>query len=130
MSARLVAAVVLLALGVSVFLPVPQNLKTYFDNGQSFYAIGEYELAIKEYSKIVKFHHKAVDVEQVAVEISDRLTLPIREAAWYQLGNSYKKSGEYDKAIESFRNVLKGAGVPEHFKATVQYQKIDLMLMH
>lgn len=125
MSARLVVAVILLALGVSVFLPVPQNLKTYFDNGQSFYAIGEYELAIKEYSKIVSFHHKAVDVDQVTVKISDRLTLPIREAAWYQLGNSYKKSGEHDKAIEAFRNVLKGVGVPERFRATVQYQIAD-----
>ncbi|OPX25033.1 MAG: hypothetical protein B1H02_02270 [Candidatus Latescibacteria bacterium 4484_107] len=124
MPVRLVAALVALALGVSLFLPVPQNLKTHFENGQSFYAIGEYEYAIKEYAKIVKFHHKAVDVDQVRIEISETLTLPIQEAAWYQLGNSYKKSGEYDKAIESYRNVLKG-NVPEGFKATVQYQIAD-----
>lgn len=125
MSARLVAAVILLALGVSVFLPVPQSLKTYFDNGQSFYAIGEYELAIKEYTKIVNFRHKAVDVDQVKVKISEQLELPIREAAWYQLGNSNKKNGKYDTAIKAFRNVLKGAGVSERFKATVQYQIAD-----
>ncbi|MFH1008895.1 MAG: tetratricopeptide repeat protein [Candidatus Latescibacterota bacterium] len=121
MPVRLVAALVALALGVSLFLPVPQNLKTHFENGQSFYAIGEYEYAIKEYRKIVKFHHRAVDVAQVTIEISEDLTLPIQQAAWYQLGNSYKKSGEYDEAIECYRNVLKG-NVPEGFKATVQYQ--------
>ena len=124
MPVRLVAALVALALGVSLFLPVPQNLKTHFENGQSFYAIGEYEYAIKEYARIVKFRHRAVDVEQVLIEISETLTLPIQEAAWYQLGNSYKRSGEYDKAIDSYRNVLKG-NVPERFKATVQYQIAD-----
>ena len=124
MPVRLVAALVVLALGVSVFLPVPQNLKTYFENGQSFYAIGEYEYAIKEYAKIVKFRHRAVDVDQVTIEISETLTLPIQEAAWYQLGNSYKKSGDYDEAIEAYRKVLEGK-VPERFRATVQYQIAD-----
>ena len=43
-----------LGLGASFFLPVPQNLKTSFDAGQSLYALGEFEGAIIEYSKIQK----------------------------------------------------------------------------
>ena len=35
-------------LGTSLFLPVPQSLKTNFDAGQSLYALGEYEGAIIE----------------------------------------------------------------------------------
>ena len=41
-----------LGLGASLFLPVPQNLKTNFDAGQSLYALGEFEGAIFEYSMI------------------------------------------------------------------------------
>ena len=47
-----------MGLGASIFLPVPQNLKTSFDAGQSLYALGEYEGAIIEYSKIVEFKSK------------------------------------------------------------------------
>ncbi|RKY62314.1 MAG: hypothetical protein DRP95_01745, partial [Candidatus Latescibacterota bacterium] len=80
-----------------------------------------YELAVKEYYKIVKFRHKAVDVNKVTVEINE-MELPIRAAAWYQLGNSYKKLGDYEKAISSFRKVTDEPEVPEEFRATVQYQ--------
>jgi len=124
MSTKWIVALLLTALGVSLFLPVPQNLKTWFENGQSFYALGEYELAAKEYYKIVKFHHKAVDVNRVTVKINE-MELPIRAAAWYQLGNSYKKLGDYDKAISCFRKVTEEPGVPENFRATVQYQIAD-----
>ena len=121
MSTKWVVALLLAAVGVSLFLPVPQNLKTWFENGQSFYALGEYELALKEYSKIVNFRHRAVDVNKVTVKIEE-LELPIRAAAWYQLGNSYKKLGDYDKAISCFRKVAGEPGVPEDFRAAVQYQ--------
>ena len=80
-----------LGLGASLFLPVPQNLKTSFDAGQSLYALGEFEGAIIEYSKIVKFKSKAVRTDSVRVDFGDELELPVVAAAWYQLGNAYKK---------------------------------------
>jgi tetratricopeptide (TPR) repeat protein len=111
-----------LGLGTSLFLPVPQNLKTNFDSGQSLYALGEYEGAIIEYSKIVKFHSRAVRADSVRVSFGDDLELPVVSAAWYQLGNAYKKSDQHGKAIEAYRQVVGGAKVPEHFRSLVQYE--------
>ena len=42
-----------LGLGTSLFLPVPQTLKTNFDAGQSLYALGEYE-GKREYTKMAR----------------------------------------------------------------------------
>ena len=111
-----------LGLGASLFLPVPQNLKTSFDAGQSLYALGEFEGAIIEYSKIVKFNSKAVRTDSVRVDFGDELELPVVAAAWYQLGNAYKKSGQHEKAVDAYRNVLDVRGVLEDFRSLVQFQ--------
>jgi len=88
-----------LGLGASLFLPVPQNLKTSFDAGQSLYALGEYEGAIIEYSKIVEFKSRAVRTDSVRVNFGDELELPVVAAAWYQLGNAYKKKAASTKRL-------------------------------
>ena len=111
-----------LGLGASLFLPVPQNLKTNFDAGQSLYALGEFEGAIIEYSKIVKFDSKAVRTDSVRVVFGNDLELPVVAAAWYQLGNAYKKSGQHEEAIEAYRQVLDVGTVAEDFKSLVQFQ--------
>jgi tetratricopeptide (TPR) repeat protein len=111
-----------LGLGTSLFLPVPQNLKTSFDAGQSLYALGEYEGAILEYNKIVKFKSRAVRTDSVRVQFGDNLELPVVAAAWYQLGNAYKKSGQHEKAVDAYRQVLDVEGVPEGFRSLVQFQ--------
>jgi tetratricopeptide (TPR) repeat protein len=111
-----------LGLGASLFLPVPQNLKTSFDAGQSLYALGEFEGAIMEYSKIVKFSSRAVRTDSVRIDFGDELALPVVAAAWYQLGNAYKKSGQHEKAVEAYRHVLDVGGVPEDFRSLVQFQ--------
>ncbi len=111
-----------LGLGASIFLPVPQNLKTSFDAGQSLYALGEFEGAIIEYSKIVKFKSKAVRTDSVRVEFGDELELPVVAAAWYQLGNAYKKSGQHEQAVDAYRHVLDVGGVLEAFRSLVQFQ--------
>ncbi len=111
-----------LGLGASLFLPVPQNLKTSFDAGQSLYALGEFEGAIIEYSKIVKFDSKAVRTDSVRVVFGNDLELPVVAAAWYQLGNAYKKSGQHEKAVEAYRRVLDVGSVAEDFKSLVQFQ--------
>jgi tetratricopeptide (TPR) repeat protein len=111
-----------LGLGASLFLPVPQNLKTSFDAGQSLYALGEFEGAIIEYSKIVKFASKAVRTDSVRVTFGRDLELPVVAAAWYQLGNAYKKSGQHKKAVESYRQVIDAGNVTEDFRSLVQFQ--------
>ncbi len=111
-----------LGLGASLFLPVPQNLKTSFDAGQSLYALGEFEGAIIEYSKIVKFASKAVRTDSVRVVFGNDLELPVVAAAWYQLGNAYKKSGQHEEAVEAYRQVLDVGSVAEDFKSLVQFQ--------
>lgn len=111
-----------LGLGASLFMPVPQNLKTSFDAGQSLYALGEFEGAILEYNKIVNFKSKAVRTDSVRVKFGDELELPVTAAAWYQLGNSRKKNGQHEQAIEAYRHVMETEGVPQDFRSLVQYQ--------
>ena len=115
-----------LGVGTSVFLPVPQSLKTNFDAGQSLYALGEYEGAIVEYKKIVGFRSWAVRNDSVTVAFEDafagRFELPVVEAAYYQLGNAYKRSEDHEKAIENFSKVVAAENVPEVFRSLVQFQ--------
>ncbi|MDA0335361.1 MAG: tetratricopeptide repeat protein [bacterium] len=111
-----------LGLSTSLFLPVPQTLKTNFDAGQSLYALGEYEGAIIEYSKIVKFDSPAVRTDSVRVAFGNDLELPVVAAAWYQLGNAYKRSGQHDQAVEAFHHVIEMGSVAENFRSLVQFQ--------
>ena len=118
-----------LGLGASFFMPVPQSLKTEFDAGQSLYALGEYEGAILEYQKIVKFNERgrawAVRTDSVTVSFGEDLELPVIAAAWYQLGNSHKRSGKHDKAVKAYSQVMNISGVPEGFRSQVQFQVAD-----
>ena len=109
-------------LGTSLFLPVPQTLKTNFDAGQSLYALGEYQGAIEEYSKIVKFSNAAVRTDSVRVDFGNGLELPVVAAAWYQLGNAYKRSGQHDEAVDAFHHVTTMESVEESFRSLVQFQ--------
>ncbi|MEE2657985.1 MAG: tetratricopeptide repeat protein [Candidatus Latescibacterota bacterium] len=111
-----------LGVGTSFFLPVPQTLRTSFDAGQSLYALGEYQGAIEEYNKIVKFKNKAVRTDSVRVTFGQDLDLPVVAAAWYQLGNSYKRSGDHEDAVDAFHRVIDMASVSVAFRSTVQFQ--------
>lgn len=113
------------SVGVSVFLPVPQNLKTTFEDGQSLYALGEYKGAIQSYNKVVRFHSRAVRDDSVRVNFGEDLDLPVKVAAWYQLGNAYKKNGQYDEAVEAYRHVFENRVIGGEFRATVQFQIAD-----
>ncbi|MBI4531640.1 MAG: tetratricopeptide repeat protein, partial [Candidatus Latescibacteria bacterium] len=117
--------VAVVSFGVSFLLPVPQNLKTTFEDGQSLYALGEYKGAIQSYQKIVKFKNKAVRDDSVRVKFGEDLELPVKVAAWYQLGNAHKKNGQYDEAVLAYRRVFENQMVGGDFKATVQFQLAD-----
>ena len=122
MTALLGIIVLGVGLGASLFLPVPQTLRTNFDAGQSLYALGEYEGAIIEYSKVVKFNSRVVREDSILIDYGEELELPILSAAWYQLGNAYKRSGKHDNAVEAFHHVTEAKGVSEDFRSLVQYQ--------
>ena len=107
-------------LGTSLFLPVPQSLKTNFDAGQSLYALGEYEGAIIEYSKIVRFNSRAVRTDSVRINFESGLELPVVAAAWYKLGDAYKESAQHEKAIEAYKKVTVMDIVDEDFRSIVQ----------
>ncbi|MBI4531227.1 MAG: hypothetical protein HY709_06850, partial [Candidatus Latescibacteria bacterium] len=62
MIVKLIALAIGAGLGISVFIPNPQNLLTTFENGQKLYAVGEYRHATEEYLKVVHFKNKAVDI--------------------------------------------------------------------
>lgn len=109
----------------SLFLPVPQNLRTAFDAGQSLYVLGEYEGAIQQYLKVVEFENDAVNESKVTVEFGEDVELPVKAAAWYQLGNSYKKSDREEEAVEAYRQILDAPDVSGDFKSTVQFQIAD-----
>ena len=123
--------VIVLSLGVgtSLFLPVPQSLKTKFDAGQSLYALGEYEGAIIEYSKVVEFSNPAVRTDSVLVSFGDELELPIIAASWYQLGNAHMRSGSHEKAVNAFRRVTEQTGVAEDFRQLVQFRVAETRFM-
>jgi TolA-binding protein len=108
--------------GASLFLPVPQNLKTNFDAGQSLYAREEYAGAILEYSKIVNFKSRAVRADSVRVKIGDQLELPVVAASWYQLGNAYKRSDKHDEAVKAYKQIVATEEVAADFRSMVQYQ--------
>ena len=118
-----------LGVGTSLFLPVPQSLKTKFDAGQSLYALGEYEGAIIEYSKVVKFDSRAVRTDSVLVNFGDELELSIMAAAWYQLGNAHMRSGAHEKAVDAFHQVTEQTGVPEDFRQLVQFRVAETRFM-
>ncbi len=109
-----------IGLGSSLFLPVPQSLKTNFDAGQSLYALGEYEGAIIEYSKIVRFNSRAVRTDSVRINFESGLELPVVAAAWYKLGDAYKESSQHEKAIEAYKKVTVMDIVDEDFRSIVQ----------
>ena len=111
-----------LGVGTSLFLPVPQSLKTKFDAGQSLYALGEYEGAIIEYRKIVGFNSRAVRTDSVIVSFGDELALPVMAAAYYQLGNAHMRSGQHEEAVAAFHNVTEQTGVPVDFRQLVQFR--------
>ena len=65
-----------LGLGTSLFLPVPQTLKTHFDAGQSLYALGEYEGATIESSKIGTAYRPAGRSDSVRGSFCTELARP------------------------------------------------------
>ena len=85
------------AVGIGVvgarFFPTEEMLQDRFALGQKYYAANDHENSVQVFSQIEKTPNYALlDVDQIQVSIGE-LSLPIRVAATYQLGNSYRNVG-------------------------------------
>jgi tetratricopeptide (TPR) repeat protein len=75
------------------FFPTEEMLQDRFALGQKYYAANDHENSVQVFSQIEKTPNFALlDVDRIEVSIGE-LRLPIRVAATYQLGNSYRNVG-------------------------------------
>jgi TolA-binding protein len=75
------------------FFPTEEMLQDRFALGQKYYAANDHENAVQVFTQIEKTPNFALlNVDSIGVTIGE-LTLPIRAAATYQLGNSYRNVG-------------------------------------
>ncbi len=122
---KLLILIVLATVGVSTMVPSPQELTTYFREGQGLFVIEDYGRAIEKYERIVKTESSLLDEDQVMVTVTfDQETdIPVKLAATYQLGNAHKKLGQYDQAASYFQDVVRTAP-SERMRSLAQYQII------
>ncbi len=84
------------------FFPTEEMLQDRFALGQQYYAANDHENSVQIFSEIEKTPNYALlNVDRIEVTIGE-LTLPIRVAATYQLGNSNRNVGR--SLLERSRN--------------------------
>lgn len=98
--------IILAAVGTGVFganfFPTEEMLQDRFALGQKYYAANDHENSVEVFSQIEAMPNYALlDVDRIEVTIGE-LTLPIRVAATYQLGNSNRNVGR--SLLERSRN--------------------------
>lgn len=73
--------------------PTVEEVKGRFELAQRYYAAKDYENGVKIYDELVKTpNHTLLQVDTITVAIDD-LVLPVRVAATYQVGNSFRNVG-------------------------------------
>jgi outer membrane assembly lipoprotein YfiO len=88
-----VALALVAAIGLGTQYVSPKELKTTFDHAQRMYGTGDYEQAIEKYQEVLEVKDSLLmDSGRVETNIAD-FYIPVKMAAAYQLGNSYKKLG-------------------------------------
>lgn len=144
---------VTIATGVVISRPVPTEelLQDRFALGQKYYAANDHENSVEVFSEIESTPNYALlDVDEIEVAIDD-LVLPLRVAATYQLGNSYRNVGRtlldrarslsderdevqaqqrrresltaFDKARSYYRSLVDDeVRAPRHLRVMSQYQ--------
>jgi tetratricopeptide (TPR) repeat protein len=122
---KLLILIVLSTIGISTVVPSPQELTTFFREGQSLFVIEDYQRAIGKYERIVETESSLLDEDQVMVTVTfeEETEIPVKLAATYQLGNAYKKLGRYDEAVDFFGRVVRTAP-SEQLRSLAQYQII------
>jgi tetratricopeptide (TPR) repeat protein len=96
MIGKLLSLIIALAIGGSALTrlsPTVDEIKSRFELAQKYYAAKDYDNGVKIFNEIVETPNRAIlDVDTITVAIDD-LILPIRVAATYQVGNSYRNVG-------------------------------------
>jgi tetratricopeptide (TPR) repeat protein len=92
----LLALIAVLSLAGSTltrFSPTVEEIKSRFDLGQKYYAAKDYENGVRVFKEITDTPNQPLlQVDSITVLI-DELALPIRMAATYQVGNSFRNVG-------------------------------------
>jgi tetratricopeptide (TPR) repeat protein len=150
---HLLLVIATVATGVVISRPVPTEelLQDRFALGQKYYAANDHENSVEVFGEIESTPNYALlNVDEIEVAIDD-LVLPLRVAATYQLGNSYRNVGRtllarsrslsdegdeaqararraesleaFDKAREYYRSLVDDEGrSPENVRVMSQYQ--------
>jgi tetratricopeptide (TPR) repeat protein len=122
---KLLILIVMSTIGISTMVPSPQELTTYFREGQSLFVIEDYDRAIGKYERIVETESSLLDEDQVMVTVTfdEETEIPVKLAATYQLGNAHKRLSHHDEAVTYFRRVVEEAP-GERLRSLAQYQII------
>ena len=104
-----------------------ENLKadSYLRLGDSYFALSNYYKAIPAYEEVIEANEKDVDYAQLQIAFCQgfmgendkklaslmeftevNLKSPLRDDAYYELGNTYVKLNETDKALNAYDKVL------------------------
>lgn len=98
---------------------------SYLRLGDSYFALSNYFKAVPAYQEVVKANDKDVDYAQLQIAFCQgfmgendkkiaslidftkvNLKSPLRDDAYYELGNTYVKTNESDKALGAYDNVI------------------------
>lgn len=94
----------LLGLVTTSFFPTEEQIQDRFALGQRYYAANDHENCVKIFKEIEEMpNYPLLNVDRIEVRIEE-LVLPIRVAATYQLGNSYRNVGR--TLLERSENAL------------------------
>ncbi len=98
-------AFLVVMIGMAYFvsgIPTPDEMIADFDAAQKFYTSSAYDQAIEKYEQVNLRESRFLDAEKIIVEFSF-MTIPIKDATYYQSGNSYFKmvTLEKEKAKEA-----------------------------
>lgn len=151
-SLLVILAVVAGGAAVSRHYPTEDLLQDQFALGQKYYAANDHGNAVRVFEQIERTpNYTLLNVDGIVVTIGE-VTLPLRQAATYQLGNSYRNVGRtqlerseaaaaegqmetsrlrtreareaFESAKEHYRRLIDDPAVDEDLRAMAQYQVI------
>lgn len=87
--------------------PSEEELVASFQEAQRFYAEGAYDQAIVKYTAVTRVQSKVLDVQNIEVMVGEE-RFPLRDAAFYQIGNAHSKLyQDYTRFAEETPNAEK-----------------------
>jgi tetratricopeptide (TPR) repeat protein len=97
------------AVGTSMFVPTPTQMRSAFQDGQRLFVMEDYSGAIEKYEQVRSTSSSLLTEDSVMVDLENGMRLRAQMAATYQIGNAYRKLNEIDRAVDNFKLVEHGA---------------------